>query len=109
MPIEFSSGIRAIGKEVSVAIVIGAITGVVSGVLAYLWQGNPYLGLALFVTMMATMAVAGVLGAAVPLLLKALDQDPAVGSGVFVTTLTDIFGFASFLGIGTLILDRLVV
>jgi len=105
--LEFSSGLRAIRKEVTVAIAIGLITGVVSGLLAWLWQGSPWLGLALFGSMMATMAVAGILGAAVPLLLKALGQDPAVGSGVFVTTLTDIFGFAVFLGLGTLLLDRL--
>ncbi len=105
--IEFSSGLRAVGKEVTVAIVIGAITGIASGFMAYFWQGNAYLGAILFVTLMATMAVAGVLGAAIPLLLQALDQDPAVGSGVFVTTLTDIFGFTAFLGIGTLLLDRL--
>ena len=105
--LEFSSGLRAVGKEMTVALVIGAITGVASGFLAYLWQGNPYLGVVLFGTMMATMAVAGILGAAIPLLLQALDQDPAVGSGVFVTTLTDIFGFAVFLGTGTLMLDRL--
>lgn len=106
--LEFSSGLRAIVKEVSVGLVIGLITGAVSGVLAYFWQGSPVLGAILFVTMMATMAVAGVLGAAVPLILKALGQDPAVGSGVFVTTLTDLFGFAAFLGIGTLLLDRLI-
>ena len=105
--LEFSSGLRAVGKEVTVAIVVGAITGVASGFMAYLWQGNPYLGGVLFVTMMATMAVAGVLGAAIPLLLQALEQDPAVGSGVLVTTLTDIFGFTAFLGIATLLLDRL--
>jgi magnesium transporter len=105
--LEFSSGLRAILKEVSVAVVIGGITGAVSGLLAWMWQGNPYLGAVLFAAMMATMAVAGIAGAAVPLLLKALGQDPAVGSGVFVTTLTDIFGFASFLGIGTLLLDRI--
>ena len=105
--LEFSSGMRAVRKEMTVALVIGAITGVASGFLAYLWQGNPYLGVVLFGTMMATMAVAGILGAAVPLLLEAFDQDPAVGSGVFVTTLTDIFGFAAFLGTGTMLLDRL--
>ena len=105
--LEFSSGLRAIRKEVSVAIVIGAVTGLVSGVLAYVWQGNAYLGAVLFGTMMATMAMAGILGAAIPLLLEALDQDPAVGSGVFVTTLTDIFGFAVFLGMGTALLDLL--
>lgn len=105
--LEFSSGVRAVGKEVSVGIVIGTITGACSGVLAYLWQGNAYLGLVLFGTMMLTMAVAGILGAAVPLMLKAMKQDPAVGSGVFVTTLTDLVGFTTFLGIGTLLLDRL--
>ncbi len=106
--LEFSSGFRAIGKEVSVGIAIGLCTGLVSGLLAYLWQGNAILGVILFATMMATMAVAGILGAAVPLVLKAIGQDPAVGSGVFVTTLTDLFGFAAFLGIGTLLLDRLL-
>ena len=106
--IEFSSGLRAVGKEVSVGIVIGAMTGIASGVMAYLWQGKPVLGLILFGTMVCTMAVAGILGAAVPLALRALGQDPAVGSGVFVTTLTDIFGFAAFLGVGTALIDRLV-
>lgn len=106
--LEFSSGFRAIGKEVSVAIVIGIITGIVSGTLAFLWQGSPYLGLVLFVTMIITMAVAGIMGAAVPLILKALGQDPAVGSGVFVTTITDLVGFFAFLQIGTMLLDRLI-
>lgn len=106
--LEFSSGARAVAKEVTVGLVIGLVTGIISGFLAYLWQGNAILGAILFVTMMATMAVGGILGAAVPLTLKALGQDPAVGSGVFVTTITDIFGFAVFLGIGTALLDRLV-
>ena len=47
-------------------------------------------------------------GAAVPLFLKAVHQDPALGSGVIVTTFTDVFAFFSFLGIGSLLLDRLV-
>ena len=106
--LEFSSGLRAISKEVSVAIVIGIVTGIVSGTLAFLWQGSPYLGLVLFITMIITMAVAGIMGAAVPLLLEALGQDPAVGSGVFVTTITALFGFFAFLQIGTMLLDRLI-
>ena len=61
----------------------------------------------LFIAMLGTMAVAGLLGASVPLLLKALRQDPALGSGVIVTTMTDAFGFLCFLGIATLMLDRL--
>ena len=106
--IEFSTGFRAMSKELGVACVIGLVTGAVSGFIAYLWQGNPFLGLVLFATMLATMMVAGILGAAVPLALKATNQDPAVGSGVLVTTLTDIFGFFCFLGVGTMLLDKLL-
>jgi magnesium transporter len=106
--IEFSSGIRAALKELAVGLAIGAATGVLAAGIAYLWQGSPFLGLALFLAMVLTMAIAGLLGAAVPLLLKALDQDPALGSGVIVTTFTDVFAFFSFLGIGTLLLSRML-
>jgi magnesium transporter len=106
--IEFSSGVRAALKELAVGLVIGATMGSLSAGVVYLWQGSPLLGLALFLAMVMTLAVAGLLGAAVPLLLKALNQDPALGSGVIVTTFTDIFAFMSFLGIGTMLLDRMV-
>jgi magnesium transporter len=106
--IEFSSGIRAALKELTVGIAIGVATGVLAAAVAYFWQGNPLLGVALFLAMVATMAIAGLLGAAVPLLLKALNQDPALGSGVIVTTFTDVFAFFSFLGIGTLLLERML-
>jgi len=106
--IEFSSGLRAAAKELTVGLAIGVVTGILGAGLAYLYVGNPALGLALFLAMIVTMGGAGLLGAAVPLLLKALRQDPALGSGVIVTTFTDVFAFFSFLGIGTLLLDRLV-
>jgi magnesium transporter len=106
--IEFSSGLRAVLKEMAVGLAVGAATGLFAGGLAYAWQGSPVLGLALFLGMVVAMAVAGLMGAAVPLLLKALRQDPALGSGVIVTTFTDVFAFFSFLGIATLLLDRLV-
>ncbi len=106
--IEFSSGLRAAGKELTVGLTIGTVTGLLSAGLATLWFGSPVLGLALFLAMIVSMAVAGLMGAAVPLLLKAMNQDPALGSGVIVTTFTDVFAFFSFLGIGTLLLDRLV-
>lgn len=106
--IEFSTGMRAIGKEIAVSLVIGMITGMVSGALVWWWMGNAVLGAALFASMVITLAVAGLMGAGVPLVLKALGADPAVGSGVFVTTLTDVCGFSTFLGIGTLALQHLV-
>lgn len=105
--IEFSTGLRAIGKEVLVGVVIGAVVGLVSALIAYLWRGNPYLGLVLLLAMIINMGVAGLSGAAVPLLLKAAKQDPALGSGVVVTTFTDVFGFLSFLGIATLMINHL--
>jgi len=105
--IAFSSGLRAVTKEITVGIVIGAVTGLAAAAAALVWQGSPYLGLVLFLSMIANLAIAGLAGAAVPLLLKALHQDPALGSGVIVTTFTDCCGFFAFLGIATLLLDRL--
>jgi magnesium transporter len=105
--IEFSTGLRAVAKEVAVGIAIGAITGLVSAGIVWLWNGNPWLGVVLLLAMIANLAIAGLVGAAVPLVLKGLKQDPALGSGVIVTTFTDCCGFFAFLGIATLLLDRL--
>jgi magnesium transporter len=105
--IEFSSGVRAALKEIWVGLAIGIVTGLVAGAVAYGVVGNPWIGAALTAAMVMTMAVTGMMGAAVPLALKAMRLDPALGSGVIVTTFADVFGFFSFLGIGTLLLDRL--
>jgi len=105
--IEFSSGMRAIGKEMAVGLVIGTAAGLVTGGLAYAWKGNPVMGLVLLLAMMSTLTIAGLLGAAVPLALKALKQDPALGAGVIVTFGTDALGFLIFLGIATLLIERL--
>jgi magnesium transporter len=105
--IEFSSGIGAALKEIWVGLAIGIVTGLVAGAVAYGVVGNPWIGAALTAAMVMTMAVTGMMGAAVPLALKAMRLDPALGSGVIVTTFADVFGFFSFLGIGTLLLDRL--
>ena len=61
----------------------------------------------MFAAMVGTMAIASLLGAAVPIVLKALGQDPALGAGVVVTFFTDSFGFFSFLGIATLLMEHL--
>jgi magnesium transporter len=106
--IEFSSGLRAVGKEMWVGLVVGAAAGTISGAVAYLLHGNLYMGLVLLLAMMMTMVTASLVGAAVPLILKALNQDPALGSGILVTFAADALGFFSFLGIATLLLNRLV-
>jgi magnesium transporter len=105
--IEFSSGLQAAWKEIAVGLSVGTLVGGVAGGLAWAAVGSPVIGAALGLAMIATMSVAGLMGAAVPLILKALRLDPALGSGVIVTTFTDVFGFLSFLGIGTLLLERI--
>lgn len=105
--IEFSSGWRAIGKEMWVGFVVGAAAGLISGCIAYLLNGNVYMGLVLLLAMMITMLTASLFGAAVPLILNALRLDPALGSGILVTFAADSLGFLSFLGIATLMLNRL--
>ncbi len=106
--IEFSSGLRAVGKEMWVGLVVGLAAGLISGTIAFALHGNIYMGLVLLLAMMVTMVTASLFGAAVPLLLKALRLDPALGSGIIVTFSADALGFFSFLGIATLLLDRLV-
>ena len=105
--IEFSTGMRAMAKEFGVGTAIGVVTGLLSGVVVYLWHGSMMLGVVLSGAMVVTLAVASLLGAAVPLALKALGQDPALGAGVIVTTLTDAVAFVAFLGTATILLDML--
>ena len=106
--LEFREGIRVIARQVGIGITIGAVTGLLAGLAAYLARGNPYLGLVLFLAMTVNMGVAGLAGAGIPIVLRLLRQDPALGSGVIVTTFTDIFGFLAFLGLATIMLRFLV-
>jgi len=106
--IEFSSGFRAVVKELAVGLALGIAMGIASAGTAYLWGADPIIGIALFSAMILTLSVAGLVGAAVPLALKAIKQDPALGAGVIVTTFTDAFAFFSFLGIATMLMDRAV-
>lgn len=99
---------RAILKEASVGIVIGASTGLLMALVATLWKGKPILGLVIALAMITNMCVAGLAGALVPLVLKRLGLDPAVSSSVIVTTFTDCCGFLAFLGLATLLMRFLV-
>jgi magnesium transporter len=96
-----------VGKQSLVGLAVGVVTGAIGGAVAWWWGGSPVLGVVILAAIVISMAVAGLAGAAVPLALKALRQDPALGSGVIVTTFTDAVGFATFLGIASLFLDRL--
>ena len=67
--------------------------------VVWLMQGNPWLGLILAMAMIINMFVAAIAGTLIPLALRAMKVDPALASSVFITTLTDVFGFFSFLGL----------
>ena len=77
--------------------------------LVWLMQGNPFLGAILGMAMIINMFVAAIAGTLIPLALRALKVDPALASSVFITTLTDVFGFLSFLGLGALFIKHLTV
>jgi len=94
-------------KEVATGIIQGASVGLLAGVGVYLWRGNPWLGLILGLALIGNMLIAVIVGTLIPLILKALRQDPALASSVLVTAITDSVGFALFLGLAKLVLPRL--
>jgi magnesium transporter len=93
---------RVIMRELMVGLCNGVAFAVITGVAAYAWFKVPGLGFVIALAMICNLAAAALGGIMVPLLLERLRYDPAVASGVFVTTITDVVGFFSFLGIATL-------
>jgi magnesium transporter len=85
----------------------GLALGVLLGLVAYLWQGNAFLGLVVGAALAINTLVAVSIGGTVPLLLKGLRADPALASGPVLTTITDMFGFFLVLGLATLALPWL--
>ncbi len=95
---------RLLGKEGLVGGLNGLALAAVTGVVAWLWFGDWALGGVIALAMILTLIVAGLSGAAIPLALERLRIDPAVASGIFLTTITDVVGFFTFLGIAGLLL-----
>lgn len=90
---------RVIRREVLVGLVNGLIFAVVMGVVGVIWFGQPMLGVVIGVAMVINLVVAGLAGTGVPVVLEKLGVDPALASGAFVTTVTDVVGFFAFLGL----------
>ncbi len=95
---------RVIRKEVAVGLFNGLLFAGVVGVLAGLWSQDTHIGLVMGAAMVVNLVAAGLAGASIPLGLAALGIDPAVASGVFLTTVTDVVGFFAFLGFASLFL-----
>lgn len=99
-----SNLMRVITREAGVGLINGAIFAVVMGVVGVVWFGTPLLGVVIGAAMVINLLVAGLAGILVPVVLDRLRVDPALASGAFVTTVTDIVGFFSFLGLAALVL-----
>ena len=95
---------RIIKKEVSIALMNGILFAIVMGVVAAIWFDMQMLGVVIALSMLVNLFVAGFFGAAIPLFLKRMEIDPAIGSTVILTTVTDVVGFFSFLALATYIL-----
>ena len=95
---------RVIRREALVGLVNGLIFAVVMGAVGVAWFGTPLLGVVIAVAMVVNLVVAGLAGVMVPVWLERLGVDPALASGAFVTTVTDVVGFFAFLGLAAVML-----
>jgi len=95
---------RVIRREVLVGMVNGVVFAVVMGVIGTLWFGLPMLGVVIGAALVINLLVASFVGVVVPVLLDKMGVDPALASGAFVTTMTDMVGFFAFLGLASVVL-----
>ena len=95
---------RVIWKETLVGLLNGILFAVLTGFIAALWFQLPILGVVIALAMIINLIVAGLFGAGIPLFLHRIGSDPAVSSTVLLTTITDVVGFLSFLGLATLLM-----
>ena len=102
--IEGEDARKTIYKEVLISLVNGGIFAVVIGIIAYFWFGLPMLGVVIGLSMIINLIGAGFFGSVIPLVLQKAGVDPAIGSTVLLTTVTDVVGFFSFLGLASIIL-----
>ena len=92
---------RVVGKEFLIGILNGIIFAIITAVIVQFWFKDFNLSILIGISMILNMIVAGLFGILVPVSLKKLNIDPALASSVFVTTITDVIGFLSFLGLGS--------
>ncbi len=95
---------RTIKKEVILSLANGLLFAIIIGIIAAVWFNKGMLGVVIALAMVINLLSAGFFGSVIPLLLKRIGVDPAIGSTVILTTVTDIVGFFAFLGLATIIL-----
>ena len=99
-----SNLMRVVWREGAVGLINGVFFAVVMGVVGLIWFGSPALGLVIAAAMVLNLVVAGLAGVLIPVALDRFGIDPALASGAFVTTVTDVVGFFAFLGLAVVVL-----
>jgi magnesium transporter len=99
-----TNAVRAIGKEILVGSFNGILFAVLTGLVTWAWFGSLAIGAVIAAAMIINLIIAGLAGTAIPIGLERAGVDPAVASGVFLTTVTDVVGFFAFLGLASLVL-----
>lgn len=105
--VDKENAMRILVKEVAVGLATGTVIGIFVAAIAMFYEFNPLFGLVAAVAMVLNMLCAAIAGYAVPILLERFKIDPALASGVFVTTFTDVLGFFFFLGLATVAMPYL--
>jgi magnesium transporter len=95
---------RVIRREVAVGVINGVAFAVIMGIVGLVWFGSWQLGGVIAVAMVINLVVAGLAGIVIPVVLEKAGVDPALASGAFVTTVTDVVGFFAFLGLAVVVL-----
>jgi magnesium transporter len=91
-------------REVAVSIVNGIVLSILVGGITYLWFDDLIIAVLICVAMVTNLICSAVAGIFIPIILRKFNQDPAIAGSVVVTTVTDVIGFFSFLGLATLFL-----
>ncbi len=105
--IPVGKGRKVIMREACVGLLNGVIVGSIVGIIAYFGFHKPWIGLIMLLAMVCNLVIAGLIGSAIPLALKMLKLDPALGSSIFITAATDVSGFFVFLSLATLMMPFL--
>ena len=98
---------RVASKEILVGFINGCAVAFTTSIIVFFWASSFGLAMVIAVSLIVSMAVAGLSGAVIPIILKSLGQDPAQSSSIILTTVTDVVGFMSFLGLATFMMSTL--
>ena len=106
--VEFKDAFKLLRKQILIGLINGSIIGIVTALIIALVYGNFYLGIIVFLAMVANQIISGICGILIPLILEKLKMDPALSSSIFLTMTTDVLGFFIFLSLAKIFLPYLI-